>query len=284
VEQLTKARIPIKGSTLLSFQEQFIPDWLYIWEHDFDTIRDLAFEHVRRVINRYGQYIQMWDVISGIHAGNCFSFSFEQLMELTRMSAAVAKQSAPDCYAVIDLVAPWGEYYARNQRTIPPLLYADMVVQSGVNFDAFGLQFHFGPSADGMYVRDMFQLSSILDAFAKLGKPLQITAVQVPADVVPVRRSSTDSTEIAVDGGRWHDAWSEKVQADWLQEFLTVALSKPFIETVTWGCLSDYPDQTVPHAGLLRMDLAPKAAYKTLTKIRSDLLGGSRKKSRKTVL
>ena len=284
VESLTKHRIPIKGSALLCFHERHVPDWLYIWEHDFDTIRDLAFEHARRVINRYGQYIQTWDVISGIHATNCFSFSFEQLMELTRMAAAIAKQSAPNCLAIIDLVAPWGEYYARNQRTIPPLLYADMVAQSGINFDAFGLQFHFGPAGDGTCVRDMFQISSVLDSFAKLGKPLHITAVQVPSDIVPVRDPSKDGTELTLEGGRWHDEWSEKIQAAWLKQFLAVALSKPFIESVTWGSLADHPDQVIPHAGLLRTDLAPKTAYNTLNKMRSDLMSTGRKTTRKTVL
>ena len=175
VELLAADRIQMKGSALLSFNESHIPDWLYIWEHDFDTIRDLAFEHIRRVINRYGQYIQTWDVVSGIHANNCFTFTFEQLMELTRMAAAVAKQTAPRSTVVIDVTAPWGEYYARNQRTIPPLLYADMVIQSGVDFDAFGIQFRFGPAVDGMFVRDMFQVSSLLDHFVKLSKPLHIT-------------------------------------------------------------------------------------------------------------
>ncbi|MCH8150545.1 MAG: endo-1,4-beta-xylanase [Planctomycetes bacterium] len=284
VEALTKHRIPIKGSALLSFHERHVPDWLYIWEHDFDTIRDLAFEQARRVINRYSQYIQMWDVISGIHATNCFSFSFEQLMELTRMAAAIAKQSAPNCHAIIDLIAPWGEYYARNQRTIPPLLYADMVAQSGVNFDAFGLQFHFGTPADGTCVRDMFQISSVLDSFAKLGKPLHITAVQVPSDIVPVRSPANEGTEITLDGGRWHDEWSEQLQAAWLKEFVAVALSKPFIESVTWGTLADHPEQTIPHAGLLRADLVPKKAYNTLNKMRSDLMSTGRKPTGKTVL
>ncbi len=102
VDNLSRQQIPMHGSALLSFHEKHVPDWLYIWEHDFDTIRDLAFEHVRRVIGRYGQYIQTWDVISGIHATNCFTFSFEQLMELTRMTAALAKQAAPNSYTIIN--------------------------------------------------------------------------------------------------------------------------------------------------------------------------------------
>ncbi|RME36350.1 MAG: hypothetical protein D6788_11780, partial [Planctomycetota bacterium] len=181
VEALNKQRIPIKGSALLSFSEAHVPDWLYIWEHDFDTIRDLAFEHVRRVIHRYGQYIHAWDVISGIHADNCFTFNFEQLMELTRMAAALTKQIARRSTTIIELVAPWGEYYARNQRTIPPLLYAEIALQSGIPFDALGVQFLFGVPADGLYVRDMLQISAQLDRFAALGKTLHVSATGVPS-------------------------------------------------------------------------------------------------------
>ena len=277
VEALSKREVPMKGSALLSFNEKHVPDWIYIWEHDFDTIRDLAFEHVRRVINRYGQYIQTWDVISGIHANNCFTFNFEQLMELTRMTAALTKQILPRSTAIIDLVAPWGEYYARNQRTIPPLLYADMAVQSGVNFDAFGLQLYFGPGVDGMFVRDMFQISSLLDLFAKLGKPLHITAVQVPSNSVVTPEGAGAGEGQGTEGGLWRRPWSEETQSEWLHQFYAIALSKPFVETVSWHTLADHAGQTVPHGGLLRSDLTPKAAYNRLVETRSEIRGGGSK-------
>lgn len=272
VEALVRARIPIKGSSLLSFQERDVPDWLHTWENDFDTLRDLAFEHARRVINRYGQYIQTWDVISGIHAAGTFAFNFEQLMELTRMTAALAKQAAPRSTTIVNLIALWGEYYARNQRTIPPMLYAEMVVQSGVNFDAFGLQFFFGPAVDGMFVRDMFQVSAMLDQFAKMSKPVHVTAIQVPSEA----KAADPSAGAPLEGGTWHGPWSEQIQADWLREFATVALSKPFVDSIAWDSVCDYPGQTVPSGGLLRADLAPKRAFQQLTKVRAELTGATK--------
>jgi len=280
VELLAKNKVPMRGSALLSFAQRDIPDWLYVWEQDFDTIRDLAFEHVRRVINRYGQYIQVWDVISGIHGSTVFSFNFEQLMELTRMTAALAKQTFPRCTAIIEIVAPWGEYYARNQRTIPPLLYADMVMQSGVNFDAFGLKFLFGPGVDGMLVRDMFQISSQLDQFSKLSKPVHVTACQVPSSTTVDQTLAGKENQPALDGGAWHGGWSEAVQAEWLNKFATIALSKPFVDSVCWESLADHAKQAVPNGGLLRSDLAPKASYQEWLKLRSELGGSSRRAER----
>ena len=277
VEFLDKLNIPVHGSALLSFSERHVPDWLYIWEHDFDTIRDLAFEHVRRVINRYGQYIQTWNAISGIHANNCFTFSFEQLIELTRMTTALTKQICPRATTIIDLVAPWGEYYARNQRTIPPLLYADMAVQSGINFDAFGLQFHFGTEIDGMYVRDLFQVSALLDLFSKMGKPVHITALRVPSKTGSETSRSPAAKAASTPAGMWRAPWNESVQSEWLRGFLEIALSKPFVESVSWHGLVDDEREQIPNGGLLRWDHEPKEAYDELLKLRSQVLGVRKK-------
>jgi hypothetical protein len=273
VELLAKNNIPVRGGALLSFAERNVPDWLYIWEHDFDTIRDLAFEHVRRIINRYGQYVQTWEVIAGIHANNCFTFNFEQLMELTRMAAAVTKQLSPRSTAIVGIVAPWGEYYARNQRTIPPLLYADMASQSGIAFDAFGLQLLFGPAVDGMFVRDLFQISSMIDQFAKFGKPMHITAVQAPSGDGP-RPDASSTTSVPLGGGFWREPWNERIQAEWLRKFVEIALSKPFVESVSWNVLVDGAASPIPSGGLLRTDMQPKPAYEQWVKLRSELYGG----------
>lgn len=277
VDVLMKQRVPMRGLSLLSFHESNVPDWLYTWEHDFDTLRDLAFEHVRRVLSRYGQYITSWSVVSGLHASNCFSFNFEQLMELTRMATALTKQLAPRAVALLDLVSPWGEYYARNQRTIPPLLFAEAAGQSGVNFDAFGLQLRFGPGVDGMYVRDMFQISSMLDQFTKVNKPLHITAVQVPSNTAVSPSGDPARPTPAINGGTWRDPWSEPVQASWLRRFVEIALSKPFVESVSWGTLWDAPRSMVPNGGLLRADFTAKAAFTEFTDIRAELSGKARR-------
>ena len=177
------------------------------------------------------------------------------------------------------MAAPWGEYYARNQRTIPPMLYADMVVQSGVNFDAFGMSFYFGRSAEGMYARDMFQISSMMDRFSNLGRPLHITAVQAPSSVLPPEPAQNRPLpDNAVHGGgRWHEPWSESLQAQWLKHFYLIALSKPFVESVTWRDLLDpqriSPAQgaSLPTGGLIKGDGTPKAAFGALLKIREEL-------------
>lgn len=270
VEWLAKARIPIKVGPLVSFSEEHVPDWLGMYETDFETIRNLIFEHVRRVVERYANYVHQWDVISGIHAHNSFQFTFEQLMEVTRVTSSLVKQLAPRAQTVINLVCPWGEYYARNQRTIPPMLYADMVVQSGVAFDGLGVQFLFGKATDGMIARDMFQISEKLDKLGNMGKPLHVTAVQVP--------SAPTANGDKWFGSYWREPWTETVQAQWAKDFYSIALSKPFVESVSWADLADRNDSTnMPAGGLLGADLKPKAAFKVIKQYRAELLNAVRK-------
>jgi hypothetical protein len=256
------ARLGLRGGPLLTFGVRSVPDWMYIWENDFEAIYEAAREHVERTVQRYAKPISSWIVASGLQADNVFGFSFEQTMELTRMAASVTKKIAPRSQVLIDLSQPWGEYYARNQQTVPPLLYADMAVQSGINFDGFGLQFLFGLDSEGYHVRDPFQVSALIDKLANLGKPLHVTALGAPSAPPP----ATDGDDSP--GGQWHSPWSDDVQAEWLNTLCEIALSKPYVETVCVHPLSDGPDNVITHGGLLREDMSPKPALQRLIEMR----------------
>ncbi len=274
IEWTAKVKKHIHAGPLLSFHPMHLPDWLYIWENDFDTLRDLIYEHVQHIVDRYKRHVKIWNVVSGIHAHNSFNLSFEQLMELTRMTCLLVKKLAPRSQVMIELTLPWGEYYSRDQRTIPPLLYADMAVQSGIKFDAFGLQVFMGLPEDGYYVRDLMQISAMLDEFVSLGKPLHVTACQVPSDVAPLAPDGSEEQSI-LDAGQWHAPWSQRLQAEWLQGFLRIGLSKPFIETICWRDLADHGSCHVPHGGLCCDTMKPKLAYRELCNFRTNLYAGN---------
>ncbi|MFQ5806975.1 MAG: endo-1,4-beta-xylanase [Phycisphaerae bacterium] len=258
VTRCVKAGLSVRGGPLLNFGVQFVPDWLHVRENDYEAIADFAREHVRRTVQRYAGRIGTWIVASGLHADNVFSFSFEQVIDLTRLAASITRQAAPQARVVLDLTQPWGEYFARNERTAPPLLYAEMAVQSGISFDAFGLQFVFGLDSEGFHLRDMLQISSLIDRFAALGKPLHVTAVAVPSDDAAAGVSDRP--------------WSESFQAAWLADFSAIALSKPYVEDICLQTLTDGVCSGVPFGGVLRADLTPKPAFERLAELRRELV------------
>lgn len=260
---LSKTSLGVRGGPLLNFGVSWVPDWMYIWENDYDAIADFAKEHVRRTVKRYAGKIHNWIVASGLHADSVFPFTFEQIIDLTRMAAGIARQTSARAQVVLELTQPWGEYYARNQRSIPPLLYAEMAVQSGIAFDALGVRLLFGLAAEGFHARDFFQVSSLLDRLANLGKPVHVTAAAVPSQ--PSGGSPVDALRA---GGAWRDGWSEAVQADWLGELVETALSKPYVESVSLQQIADGGDDAVPSGGILRADLSAKPGLKRLTDLR----------------
>ncbi len=264
----------VHAGPLVNFEPGDLPEWLFIWEHDFEAMRDLIYERVERVVSRYKDRVHVWNVVSGLHAYNEFNLNFEQLMELTRMSCMLVKKIAPRSQVMLELVMPWGEYYARNQRTIPPMLYADMAVQSGIKFDSFAVQIQMGVPVDGLYVRDLLQISSMLDEFLGLGKPLHISACQVPSANQPNPGDAWSGAKQVADAGQWHAPWSDRLQAEWLQGFYRIAISKPFVESVCWRDLGDYQGHFIPNGGLCQANMQPKLSYKELKNFKGSFFAG----------
>ena len=271
---LVKNRVPVMAGPLISFAEDQVPDWLILYENDFDSVRDMAVEHIRRVVQRYGRYVNFWRVTSGLHGDSSLGFAFEQVMELTRVAVATVKQLAPKSVAVVEIVEPWGEYYARKSRTVPPVMYAEVLLQSGINFDAFGLRMPMGMPVRGGYTRDLFQISSMIDRFSVLGKPLHITGFGAPSAPQADPRDITGGQAEPFLAGFWRNGWAEPVQAYWAGHFARIAMSKPFVETLIWEDLFDGLPHMVPSGGLLRADGTTKPVYDELSAVRKQLVHG----------
>ncbi len=160
VEVLTRKRIPIVAGPLINLADTEVPDWMFIWEHDYDTLRELAYEFVQKVVQRYRKAVSVWNVVGGLHANSQFTLSFEQIIELTRLLISQVKTILPNARTLITVTQPWGEYHATGVTGVPPMLYAEMVAQAGVNFEAFGLEIELGVPTPGSFTRDLFGRSA----------------------------------------------------------------------------------------------------------------------------
>jgi len=269
-------RVPVIAGPVVSFESHLIPDWLFIWEHDYETIRDLVYEHTERVVARYRNLMTVWNVVSGLHMNSHFGFNFDQLMELSRMTTMLVKKIQPAARVLVEICHPFGEYYAANHRSIPPLMYADLLIQSAVSFDGFVIKLLMGPSAPGRFsfTRDLMQISHLLDQYAGYGKPVTLV-VGVPSGQSSAAAASLAGQEQNGDtsSGYWHGPWSESIQGRWLEAVFKIALSKPFIDAVAWCQWADRPDMELPMAGLVDSQLKPKNALDGLAAFRRTLAG-----------
>ncbi len=272
IEWASRTRMPVLAGPLVSFEPTMAPDWVFLWEHDYEQMREVIYEHVERVVSRYRNVVTAWNVISGLHVNEQVSLSFDQLMDLTRMATMLVKKVQPGARVLVELCQPFGEYYGRNQRSIPPLMYADLLVQSAISFDAFSIKLQVGHPVSGQYTRDLMQLSALLDQFAGFGKSLHVTLAAPSEPMTSMMIASPDGVSPAdANGGHWRRTWSQQVQSRWLEAALTVALSKPCVESAAWQELVDHQDAEMPLSGLVGEDLQPKAAFKRLTAFRRAL-------------
>lgn len=260
ITALSRRKMIVGAGPLLRFSEDHLPDWLLRSGMGFEKIREMAYQFVSKVVSRYAGVVHRWYAVSGLNTCNQFNFNFEQILEMTRAANMAVRAAGSRAPRVIEVSCPWGEYYATTPGSIPPFVYMDMVVQSGTSFDAFGLQMRFGKDETGMHLRDMMQISSILDCFAPVAKPLHITGVEIPSEV------GTGPFD-AKTAGMWHRKWDQTRQSQWLDRFYKIALSKPFVEVVNYGNFADSGGGAVANSGVLTEALSPKEAFHTLKRL-----------------
>jgi len=260
LDVLGQKKLAVGAGPLLCFSKKYLPKWLLRSGAGFEKIRETAYQFISQVVARYSSIIRAWCVVSGLNVFNHFGFRFEQVLEMTRAANMAVKAASDRALKIIEISNPWGEYYAAAPNSIPPLVYMDMVVQSGINFDAFGLQMHFGKNQSGMHIRDMMQVSAVLDLFGPIAKPLYITDIAVPSQ----GGNGLYDGKVA---GIWHEEWDQSRQSQWIEQFYGIALSKPFVDSVTYSSLADAEDSPVANSGLLTSQLEPKESFQTLKRL-----------------
>ncbi|MHA7812218.1 MAG: endo-1,4-beta-xylanase [Phycisphaerales bacterium] len=263
------AKLPVVAGPVVDFRPHCVPEWLYIWENDYETLRDLVYEHMKAVVTRYRRTVSRWTVCSGLHCGEHFKLDFQQMIDLTRICVLVVRKLHPRAKVQVEIVQPWGGYHTSDRRSLPPLLYAEMLTQSGIPLDAFSLRVQMGSFRPGQDTRDLMAFSSMLDQYAMLDRPISLSGLGCPCGPL----SPSDKPEQHAQPGSWRGLWNEQSQADWLSAYASVAMSKPYIETVCWHELADPSGSTeMRMGGLLDRRLEPRPAMQSLRNLRNAIV------------
>lgn len=263
-----KAKLPVFAGPVIDFRTEDAPDWIYIWENDYETLRELVYEHVKSIVTRYRRTVSRWTVASGLHVNSNFRMSYEQILDLTRLCVLLVKKLQPSAKVQIEIDEIWGEHYAVSRQSIPPVLYADTVCQAGIPVDAFAVRLTMGMPRRGCAARDLMEISSILDRYAALERPIMVTACGVPSTT----RTVPEGTDFA-EPGYWRAPWSEQMQSAWLANVASVVLAKPFVHGMCWAELADPPGAEAG-LGLVKDTAAAKPAMDRFAGIRRSLAAG----------
>jgi Glycosyl hydrolase family 10 len=265
------AKLPVIAGPVIDFRAQSVPEWLYIWENDYDTLRELVYEHLKAIVTRYRRTVSRWTVCSGLHCGEHFKLDFQQMIDLTRICVLVVRKLHPRAKVQVEIVEPWGEYHTGDRRSLPPMLYAEMLTQSGIPIDSFSLRVQMGSYESGLSTRDLMSFSAMLDQYSMLDRPIALSAIGAPSRAL----AAPEHPESHPQAGYWRQAWSEQGQADWLSAFGALALSKPYIESVCWHELADPTGATeMPAGGLLDGQFDPRASFARIVELKEAVKSG----------
>lgn len=265
VDWLTERGMRIKGHPLVWINKYGLPDWIY--HASYEKIKDALRKRIVDIVRRYKGRIETYDVINEAHEfANTLFYASIQLDELTKIAADAAKEADPSVERVVNTCMPFGEYSAGSSERRWPFRYLSDLIYSGIQFEAIGIQFYYG--AGGNYCWDMLEISSLLDRYAELSKPIHITELGTPS------KNSDDPKSFKIPigpAGWWHKPWDEDTQAEWVEQFYIICLSKPYIEAITWWDLADIVGHFYPHGGFLRDDLSSKPSFDRVLSLKADI-------------
>lgn len=262
-----KTDYPIVAGPIVDFRSLSVPQWLYVWEHDYDTTHDLLYEHIEAVISRYRDVVTTWNVATSLHINENFTLAYDELLDVIRMATSLAKTLDPKCQTMVEVTEPWGEYYASNTKSIPPIIFAQTLSQSGFKLDTIGINIQAGHHRNGRAARDLMQLSIMLDKLLYLDMPVVISGIGVP--------SHRPKMEDADPAGFWRQPWSPVQQGEWLAKVTALCLSRPYIESVCVHELYDHDASELPTAGLITAGGRGKPSLVKMSQLHKELKNGT---------
>jgi hypothetical protein len=263
-----KQSMAVHAGPLLEFRAGALPDWIWLWEGDFETILGLVVDLVRQVVQRYKGKIPVWHLVHRPASADFLGLSEEEQIRIAARAIQVARQADPSAQYTVGVERPWAEWMGSSPFQLGPLHLADYLVRADLGLAGVVLEVAPGYSAPGSYLRDLFDFSKLLDLYALLNLPLHIW-MTFPSGSGPDPKADPS---VKVETGQWPSPPDEDTQASWAARWLSLAAAKPYVRSLTWTQATDAVPHLYPHGGLFRPDLSPKPLFPWLKSFRRELL------------
>jgi hypothetical protein len=258
----------ITAGPLIDFSHAGLPDWLWLWEGDLPSLSSFMCDYVETVVGRYHKAVRRWHLTAAGNVTEVLKLSEDDLLWLTARLAEAAWQIDPELELVVGISQPWGEYMAGAAHTYSPFVFADTLIRAGLKVAALDVEWVMGVTPRGSYCRDLLDASRVLDLYAMLGTPLQVSLAYPSA----AGQDPLADAELSAGAGQWRDGFTPAAQADWAADFAALAICKPFVKSAYWSQLSDAEGHQFPWCGLLDSAGKPKPALGRLRQLRDEHL------------
>ncbi|MFI5455298.1 MAG: endo-1,4-beta-xylanase [Isosphaerales bacterium] len=260
--------LPFEVGPLVEFRRGALPDWVWLWEGDCETLGGLVADFVQQTVQRYRGRVPLWHVVHRPAGGEILGLTEEEQIRITARAVQVAHQTDPSAQLTIGVDRPWAEWMGSSHFQLGPLHLCDYLVRADVGLSGVALEIALGYSSPGSYMRDLFEFSKLLDLYSLLNVPLYIW-MAIPSSGAPDPKADPD---VVVDSSQWPAPLDEALQALWGAKWLALAVAKPFVRTLSWLQASDANPHLYPHAGLFRPDQTPKPLLSWIQMLRNETL------------
>ncbi len=261
-------RLAIEAGPLIDFRKGALPDWLWLWEGDFETIGGLVADYVRQAVARYKGKVPLWHVVHRAAGGEILGLTEEEQVRIAARAVQVARQADPATQVTVGVERPWAEWMGSSHFQLGPLHLCDYLLRAELGISGIALEIAPGYSAPGSHIRDLFEFSKLLDLYSLLNVPLHLWMV-MPSGSGP---DPLAEPGIRVEAAQWPSPPDESTQANWAARWIALAIAKPFVRTVNWLQASDATSHVYPHGGLIRPDLTAKPMVGWLQSVRAETL------------
>ncbi|MFM8220215.1 MAG: glycoside hydrolase, partial [Planctomycetaceae bacterium] len=241
------------------------PEWIWEWQDDLPSITSFMCDYVETVVRRYHRQIRRWQLTASSNIAGLLQLNEDDQLWLTARLAETAWDVDSGLEITIGVAQPWGDYLAQEEHTCSPLIFVDNLIRAGLRLAAIDLEWIFGVMPRGTYCRDLLDASRLLDMYAMLGTPLDVT-LGYPSAWTP---DPLADPALSPGAGYWLSPLSPQSQAEWVRDFLKLAIGKPFVRGVTWAHWSDALPHQFPHCGLIDSSGEPKPALEAWRSIRA---------------
>ncbi|MEM9352785.1 MAG: endo-1,4-beta-xylanase [Planctomycetota bacterium] len=218
------AGIKAIAGPLLRMEENGVPDWMYLWEGDFDNLAGLIVDHVESVVKRYAGRVHLWHVASKVNGGTLLSLDEEQRLQLVALALEAVRRQDPRTPTVVSFNQPWGDYLAQRDDELAPLHYADALVRAELGVSGFGLEIDVRNQPSGTLHRPSFEFGALVDQWSMMGMPLMV---------------SLECGGDGPDGATLDLNAAEKAQRKWAEAMLPLLLARTPVQVVLWNQLKD---------------------------------------------
>jgi hypothetical protein len=260
--------VNVTGGPLIDFSTARLPDWLWLWERDLQSIASFMCDYVETAIKRYAKSITSWELCAASNCGAVLGLSEDELLWLTARLVEAARQADPKLDLSVGIAQPWGEYMAVEDRTHSPYIFADTLIRSGLPITAIDVELWMGVLPRGSYCRDLLDTSRLIDLYSLMGVPLRIQ-MAYPSDT---GGDDAADQELKATGGHIEGGLNPATQASWAETIGALALCKPSVRGIQWSHWSDASPHQVPHGGLWSAQGKAKPALDRLQQLRQKYL------------